>query len=1105
MTHQANFYAILGVTQDAEAVVITAVYRALVKKYHPDVYPHADGASRIRDINAAYEILGNSEKRAFYDTVHDDDDGASSSQRERFNIVDVIGLKANIAVTNTIDLHIPPAVFLDRFLITLLNSPQRHAAAFKDHWNRLPSLRDAGSGGYQLMAAFFRGSVEEATSHCTELLIDARLDLLGGEVLARLCEATEVPLRSALYDSITLDGREQRRVFKFLGDEMGALLIKADEILVDSVLNQMSIDGAPTDSLQVIEQRRQRAKGAMAKGAAGSLDQAVRALQLSLHDNSSALAVVFEQLLDAGGWEDRLSGFVDLVRAAGPIHFFEAGSDQPLGIGDVCLATKIGQLFAALDVEAISRGLECIRQALLPDWDVRGEVLLDHCVTTVTNDILDANRPLSWALPRLENMALAEPSFFPGRLQGVLERQVDKAVAWARIQAERAATGGQSDVDAAGRAARLVSPGGHAQLLAEAAWASFVCRLNGNDVMRPEASIKSIANSWYIDAAQLWRDASIHYMACRLTTRSIANAGEWRTFAAQVTSGAHDPTLADAVHRRTVDYLVTGDWETPSAIFAHAMSVLGTDDRWISGPVPADSLQTLRALMLRDLGNLPGELVSPAAPAVVKIVRQLRSDGRYFSLGGTVALVAGRKPENCYALTANGIYRAGGGFHSYAEIIRAEPVEGWTQVYLRYLVGAEMFELNDLGSLSVATFLSTVIRNGMRLTQEFTDDETRSLFAGLNIASEIYLDRWVGSGQLVFVTDQHKLLPAVLAGERLLAGLMAVPQTQPVKLSGPDGEGVAAAAAATRPGDSLPVVGYPNSVERLDPTSLILDLCAQFAGKGFGIGTAIDARKLLNARQAFPIPLDVKVIGLLDTTLLSTNEKGLAVTSNGLYWRNGWTQETNATHLSWKEFDGIVIEQHFSKFGLGPGNYFDTAGAPYPNATLNNLLNTVQANLRLTGFAKDMPPSGDEAAGVPDQAGIAQIIEWTCNNHSGGAIPLRGQISAKKLAAAQKGFPLIANSEVIGLIDTTVFGSNKTGIAICADGIVWKNDWTTKTQKQSLSWSELAEREIGGAAREVLFGPDAVIGIGAATLKPATLVAILNAICDAVRACEHGV
>ena len=64
-----DYYAILGVSTDAEIEVINAAYRAMAKKYHPDVY-NGDAKfaeEKIKDINEAFETLKDSKKRKAYD------------------------------------------------------------------------------------------------------------------------------------------------------------------------------------------------------------------------------------------------------------------------------------------------------------------------------------------------------------------------------------------------------------------------------------------------------------------------------------------------------------------------------------------------------------------------------------------------------------------------------------------------------------------------------------------------------------------------------------------------------------------------------------------------------------------------------------------------------------------------------------------------------------------------------------------------------------------------------------------------------------------------------------------------------------------------------
>lgn len=63
-----NYYKILQVADFAETEVIKASYRALCKKYHPDMNSNPDPEKMIR-INEAYDILSDEEKKKEYDTL----------------------------------------------------------------------------------------------------------------------------------------------------------------------------------------------------------------------------------------------------------------------------------------------------------------------------------------------------------------------------------------------------------------------------------------------------------------------------------------------------------------------------------------------------------------------------------------------------------------------------------------------------------------------------------------------------------------------------------------------------------------------------------------------------------------------------------------------------------------------------------------------------------------------------------------------------------------------------------------------------------------------------------------------------------------------------
>ena len=64
-----DYYAILGVTDSADAKSIKTAYRKLARKYHPDVNREPGAEDRFKEVAEAYEVLGDSEKRAEYDEV----------------------------------------------------------------------------------------------------------------------------------------------------------------------------------------------------------------------------------------------------------------------------------------------------------------------------------------------------------------------------------------------------------------------------------------------------------------------------------------------------------------------------------------------------------------------------------------------------------------------------------------------------------------------------------------------------------------------------------------------------------------------------------------------------------------------------------------------------------------------------------------------------------------------------------------------------------------------------------------------------------------------------------------------------------------------------
>ena len=75
-----DYYKILGVERTISQADLKKTYRKLARKYHPDVSKEANAEERFKEVNEAYEVLGDEEKRSQYDTL-----GANWKNGQNFN------------------------------------------------------------------------------------------------------------------------------------------------------------------------------------------------------------------------------------------------------------------------------------------------------------------------------------------------------------------------------------------------------------------------------------------------------------------------------------------------------------------------------------------------------------------------------------------------------------------------------------------------------------------------------------------------------------------------------------------------------------------------------------------------------------------------------------------------------------------------------------------------------------------------------------------------------------------------------------------------------------------------------------------------------------
>lgn len=82
-----DYYQILGVARGVDAKEIKKAYRKLARQFHPDINPNSkDAEAKFKEINEAYQVLSDDEKRKFYDQFGADYERVKAAQDAGYDI-----------------------------------------------------------------------------------------------------------------------------------------------------------------------------------------------------------------------------------------------------------------------------------------------------------------------------------------------------------------------------------------------------------------------------------------------------------------------------------------------------------------------------------------------------------------------------------------------------------------------------------------------------------------------------------------------------------------------------------------------------------------------------------------------------------------------------------------------------------------------------------------------------------------------------------------------------------------------------------------------------------------------------------------------------------
>ena len=249
-------------------------------------------------------------------------------------------------------------------------------------------------------------------------------------------------------------------------------------------------------------------------------------------------------------------------------------------------------------------------------------------------------------------------------------------------------------------------------------------------------------------------------------------------------------------------------------------------------------------------------------------------------------------------------------------------------------------------------------------------------------------------------------------------------------------------------------------------------LVAKYEGQDGFAAARLTKDKLTKIQAVFETLPNERIIWLLDTSFWYNASYGLLVTDKGLRLKNRQAEFSKKTSLNWKKFGESEKCPKLLKDGavkIGTAVRFD------PNVNVDwkdNWLPIIESMWKYwregTFEKQDEKMVADESASdlgagtkrefkksPKSEIAVTEGMVIKAITDAGGGLYCRPNIPDNKLINAKVSMAVQPGEVVFALMDTTFFGSAKTGALLTSWGIRWMNDWSTESKLHALSWEEL--------------------------------------------------